>query len=101
VLYGVAQQHASNMAGKDTMSHELDGKRVKDRLDDVKYQYSKYGENIAFRPDFPTAANIVNAWMNSPGHRANILDPAFTEISVAKSGRTQATYVCQVFGAPK
>lgn len=85
------------------MSHNLDGKGVKDRLDDAKYQYTRYGENIAYVTDFPTAEKIMKMWMDSPGHRENILRPEFTEIGVGvvKSGRTGATYFCQVFGTPK
>jgi len=40
-----------------------------------------YGENIAF--GYSSAAEVVAAWMNSPGHRANILSPFFTEIGVS------------------
>ena len=38
------------------------------------------GENIAMGQ--PTAASVMNAWMNSPGHKANILSVNFTEIGV-------------------
>ena len=46
------------------------------------YQYKIAGENLAMG-DFKNAAKLVALWMNSPGHRANILDKRFTEIGVA------------------
>ena len=42
--------------------------------------YTAAGENIAMGQ--PTAASVMNAWMNSPGHKANILSKNFTEIGV-------------------
>jgi uncharacterized YkwD family protein len=44
------------------------------------YRYSICGENIAYGQR--TAADVVDAWMNSPGHRANILNAKFTHIGV-------------------
>jgi uncharacterized protein YkwD len=59
--------------------------QVSDRFDAVGYDSWNMsyalGENIAY--GFPTAAAVVKAWMNSPGHRANILSPNFREIGVA------------------
>jgi uncharacterized YkwD family protein len=50
-------------------------------------RFSAAGENIAYGQ--PTAASVMNAWMNSPGHRANILNPSYTYIGVgaAKNSR--------------
>ena len=51
------------------------------RLDYAGYDdWRTYGENIAF--GYATAVAVMQAWMNSPGHRANILNPDFTEIGV-------------------
>jgi uncharacterized YkwD family protein/spore coat assembly protein SafA len=49
--------------------------------------FSAAGENIAYGQ--PTAASVMTAWMNSPGHRANILNPSYTYIGVgaAKNSR--------------
>lgn len=54
-----------------------------------------HGENLAY--GFKTAASAVNAWMNSPSHRQNILYPDFTRCSVAiyKTGGTY--YIAQEF----
>ncbi len=44
------------------------------------YDYSIAGENLAM--GFSTSEGVVNAWMNSPGHRANILNPEYEDIGV-------------------
>ena len=57
------------------------------------------GENLAWGAgSASTPAQIVNAWMHSPGHRRNILDPSFKEIGIgvalgAPTGASGATYV--------
>ena len=56
------------------------------------------GENIACGQRSP--AEVVRGWMDSPGHRANILKPAFTHIGVGFAGGGPAgTYWTQLFGA--
>jgi uncharacterized protein YkwD len=59
--------------------------QLSDRLDAVGYdswtRSYAYGENIAF--GYGSPAEVMAAWMNSPGHRANILSPHFTEIGVS------------------
>lgn len=52
------------------------------------YEYSAAGENLA--RGFSTSEGIVNAWMNSPSHRANILNPNFEDIGV---GVVKGVYV--------
>ena len=48
--------------------------------DEVVKQYYNIGENIAMGQITP--AEVVRDWMNSPGHRANILDPSYVYIGV-------------------
>lgn len=102
VLTLVAQKHAINMASQNKMSHILDGKGPADRMRDAGYRFSRCGENIAYSTKSSTARDVFNGWMNSPGHRANILNPNFTEMSFgrAMSGRTSYYYFCQAFGSP-
>jgi uncharacterized protein YkwD len=61
--------------------------------------WSALGENIA--AGFPSAEAVVTSWMNSPGHRANILSPNFTEIGVGmvQGGGKFGTYWAEEFGA--
>lgn len=99
-LTSAAMLHVGNMVKQNKMEHILDGKRVGDRLDFVGYQYQLCGENIA--QGHRTAQAVVQAWMKSPGHRANILKPGYTEIGVATEvhPRTKEPFYCQVFGTP-
>lgn len=58
-----------------------DGSSCFTALQQAEASYSKAGENIAIGQSTP--AQVVAAWMDSPGHRANILDPGFSRIGVA------------------
>jgi len=66
------------------------------------YNFTYAGENLAV--DFSDSAAVVSAWMNSPEHRANILDGHYTEIGIATaSGMFQGhptIFVVQEFGDP-
>lgn len=104
-LHTVDMVAISNAYGPSrALQHTLVGTirpQIPDRFDAVGYdQWTRafrYGENIAY--GFRTAVDVVNAWMNSPGHRANILDPAFTEIGVfAKSDSAGRIFITQSFG---
>lgn len=70
----------------------------------TEYLYILVGENLALG-DFGTDEKLVQAWMDSPGHRANILNPKFTEIGVAtRKGNFEGkpTWLAvQVFGLPR
>lgn len=69
----------------------------------VGYEYITLGENIALG-NFKDDNALVQAWMNSPGHRANILHTKFTEIGIAVGKGTyegrQTWIAVQVFGKP-
>jgi len=61
--------------------------------------WTALAENIA--AGYPTAEAVVSGWMNSPGHRANILSPSYTEIGVGvvNGGGKFGTYWAEEFGA--
>jgi uncharacterized protein YkwD len=61
--------------------------------------WTALAENIA--AGYPTAEAVVSGWMNSPGHRANILSPKYTEIGVGMvdGGGKFGTYWAEEFGA--
>ena len=90
----------------DFFSHTgADGSTVGDRVQNSGYQYSNAGENIAAGQT--TAVDVVEGWINSPGHRANILNPNYTEIGVGYEYLQNDTgsinynhYWTQVFGTP-
>lgn len=76
----VAREHSRDMFLHRYFSHvSLDGKDPATRLTDAGIKYSAMGENIAYAPDVTTAHQGL---MNSPEHKANILDPAFHRIGI-------------------
>ena len=106
-LTQAAQDHSDSMAVDDFFSHTgADGSSVGDRVRETGYNYSTAGENIAAGQR--TAEDVVEGWMNSPGHRANILNPNYTEIGVGYELLENDTgsvnynrYWTQVFGTPQ
>ncbi|MBR8838528.1 MAG: hypothetical protein DSM106950_32135, partial [Stigonema ocellatum SAG 48.90 = DSM 106950] len=80
-LEHAANAHSQDMALNHYFSHNsLDGSPASDRAKNEGYQYSTFGENIAAGQATPE--DVVQAWLNSPGHRANILNPNYHDIGV-------------------
>ncbi|MDP4084358.1 MAG: CAP domain-containing protein [Bacillota bacterium] len=80
-LSKVAQTKSNDMETKHYFSHTSPtyGSPF-DMMRNFGITYSTAGENIAMGQ--PTAQDVVNAWMNSEGHRKNILNPSYTNIGV-------------------
>jgi len=79
LLDAAALGHATDMAVNDYFDHiGLDGSAPWDRMSAAGYLWDRAGENIA--AGHTAAADVVEAWMNSPGHRANILGADFVEV---------------------
>ncbi|MEU4397340.1 CAP domain-containing protein [Micromonospora orduensis] len=98
-LMTAAQKHSQDQADHQNMSHTgSDGSNAGVRLDRVGYAWRTYGENVAWNQKTP--ASVMDAWMNSSGHRANILNCAFTEIGVGIAS-SNGPYWTQVFAAPR
>ena len=103
-LTKAADNHSDSMAEDDFFSHTgTDGSSVGDRVANNGYEYSTVGENIAAGQT--TAEAVVQAWMDSPGHRANILNANYTEIGIGYEFLENDTgtvnynhYWTQVFG---
>lgn len=99
-----AMAKAKDMIAKQYFAHKSpDGINVSDLANIHGYSFSLVGENLALG-DFKNSADVMDGWMNSPGHRANILKKAYTEIGVAAilgpyQGR-QVWYAVQEFGRP-
>lgn len=105
-LETAARYHAHDMAVFDYCSHDRkDGRRFYERIFDTGYPVSKCGENVA--AGFATPEEVFEAWLISPEHRVNILNPDFTEIGVghtiARQTGSTRDYWAQDFGgaAPK
>ncbi|SIN73514.1 Uncharacterized conserved protein YkwD, contains CAP (CSP/antigen 5/PR1) domain [Singulisphaera sp. GP187] len=101
-LVTMADIEAGNMVQFNIMAHTIPQAAQPDlqsRQKYVGYSYSWLSENIAY--NFLDAGSVVNGWMGSTGHRANILDSKVTEIGVAVLQDSKgAPYYVQVFGAP-
>ncbi|QQR50179.1 hypothetical protein IPF86_03820 [Candidatus Nomurabacteria bacterium] len=100
-----AQIKVADMLAKQYFEHESpDGKGVSDLATEVGYAYTVIGENLALGSTFKNDEDVVTAWMNSPGHRANILNDTYTNIGVGVAkGAYQDSMVwvlVQHFGKP-
>jgi len=90
-LAAAARDHSEDMGVQDYFSHtSLDGRTVGDRILAAGYSYNTYGENIGAGQ--PTPEIIINSWMSSSGHRANILNPNFCDIGVGYAYVADSTY---------
>src|SRR5262249_43820297 len=80
-LRAAAYGHSADMSENNYFQHDSkDGRTFADRIKAAGYSYSAAAENIA--EGYSTAAAVVDGWMNSPGHRANILNCDYTDIGV-------------------
>ncbi|RJR31308.1 CAP domain-containing protein [Candidatus Parcubacteria bacterium] len=99
-----AQEKANDMLQREYFSHDTpEGKKPWQWIDRKKYDYVYAGENLAM--DFTSAELIHNAFMKSPGHRKNILNPKYKDIGVAvasgmMNGR-QTDILVQFFGTSR
>lgn len=102
-LTQAAQAKANDMLAKQYFAHTTpDGHSPWDFITAAGYQYQAAGENLAV--NFLQAEEVTAAWMDSPGHRANLLNSTFKDIGIGiASGNFQGnnvTFVVQEFGTP-
>jgi uncharacterized protein YkwD len=102
-LMEAARLHADQMAAYQRGEHTIPGARyptMQSRLDAAGYAFMQAAENVAWNQQ--TAQQAVTTWMNSSGHRANILDAGLTEIGAAMARSSKGEpYWIQVFGRPR
>ncbi|MFJ4678007.1 sigma-70 family RNA polymerase sigma factor [Kitasatospora sp. NPDC088783] len=99
-LATAALRHSEDMAARNFFDHtNPDGAGPQQRIDAVGYAWSGWGENIARGQK--DAAAVMESWMNSPGHRANILNCKFTELGVGVHLGTGGPWWTQDFGTPR
>ena len=99
-LARAARKHAEMMAEQDLLEHQLQGEHaLATRASEAGASFSHITENIGMAVD---AYKFHDGWMQSPGHRANILAGGYSETGVvlAPDGRGQLIFV-QTFGAPQ
>lgn len=98
-LANVARAHSRDMINRNFFSHtNPDGLSPFDRLKNSGISYKTAAENIAYGQK--TAEAVMNSWMNSSGHRANILNKNVKEIGIGAVKNSSGTiYWTQVFVA--
>ncbi|MEJ8668022.1 sigma-70 family RNA polymerase sigma factor [Streptomyces sp. MS1.AVA.1] len=97
-LNQAALRHSEDMDARDFFDHtNPDGADPGQRVTAAGYTWSTYGENIAQGQQTPEA--VMESWMNSPGHRANILNCSFKDIGVGIHKASGGPWWTQVFGA--
>ncbi|HEX5042400.1 MAG TPA: CAP domain-containing protein [Candidatus Polarisedimenticolaceae bacterium] len=102
-LIRVARAHSEDMVRRHYFDHEdPEGRRAADRVTAAGISWSKVSENLAMNAgmDDPVA-RAVEGWMDSPGHRANILDSAVTHTGVGIAEEDGSYTFTQVFAAPR
>jgi uncharacterized protein YkwD len=102
VLADVARGHAADMAEHNYFDHkDLAGHSPADRVRAAGYHEQLVGENIAYGPT--SAEEVVQGWLDSPGHCENIMNPRFAEMGVAYAPghrMRQGLYWVQLLVAP-
>jgi hypothetical protein len=105
LLDNAAQAKANDMAARDYWSHNTpDNQTPWTFMDAAGYKYQLAGENLAY--GYANAQDTLIAWMNSPGHRANILNGGYTEVGFGYinipnyRGTGPETLVVAMYGAP-
>ncbi|MCD8326105.1 MAG: CAP domain-containing protein [Lachnospiraceae bacterium] len=105
LLMSAAQARAAELASIDSIyvngQHHtrLDGRSWATAMDDAGYSYTSAAENLAQGQTTPEQA--VNEWMNSQGHKTNILNSAYTETGVGYAVSASGTvYWVQLFATP-
>jgi len=91
-LVQAAQAKANDMAARDYWAHNTpEGSPPWVFFTNAGYNYQTAGENLAY--GFDTSDAAITGWMNSPGHRANILNTTYTEVgfATANSANYQGT----------
>lgn len=103
MLAEASRGHAEDMARNNYLSHNArDGSGPGQRVERSGYKWRITAENIAAGQSKPEDA--VAGWIKSPGHCANLMNPAFTEMGVAFAvdrGSDMGVYWSQAFAAPR
>lgn len=102
-LSSIAVRHSQDMVDRNYFAHIApppapNGASPADRVTNGGYAWVLVGENLA--TGFFTPDAVVAAWMNSPGHRANILNPGYVEMGLARVGNTWTQLFGRAPGVP-
>ncbi|MGL4608498.1 MAG: CAP domain-containing protein [Trueperaceae bacterium] len=102
VLERTARKHSEDMNAANVLGHVSPtgsinyppGAQLRDRINAEGYSWQQIGENVSW--NYLIIPELVDAWLASPHHCENILNPAFTEVGFGKAG----TFWTQNFGLP-
>jgi len=103
-LTAAAEGHSQDMAAQNYFSHtSADGRTLADRITASGYAWRGAGENIA--AGYVTIDDVMDGWIASPGHCANLMNAAFAEVGVVcvpgVAGDTYSTYWTMDLGQPR
>ncbi|MFA5135432.1 MAG: CAP domain-containing protein [Patescibacteria group bacterium] len=97
-LGAAALLKAEDMQAKSYFAHESpDGRMPWDFIDPIAYPYEYAGENLAL--DYDDPAEVVAAWLESPTHRDNVLNPNFSHLGLATSTVDGKTAIVLLLGS--
>ncbi len=102
-----AEEKSKDMVERDYFEHYAYGLTPWIFISNQKYDYLYAGENLAM--DFQTSEGMVRAWMSSPTHRKNILNPDFDDVGIGivkgeytdDTGSHETVMVANMFGKEK
>ncbi|MGW1379406.1 CAP domain-containing protein [Streptomyces sp. NPDC002446] len=99
-LQRAAQRHSDDMAARRFFEHtNPDGVGPGERITAAGYEWSSYGENISVGRATPS--EVMKAWMNSPGHRGNILQCDLADLGVGIHFGIGGPWWTQDFASPR
>ena len=103
-LSAAAEARAFDMINNGYFDHEnLAGELPWRVIEGKNYSFLHAGENLAI--NYSDAKNVISAWLNSPAHETNLLNPLFSETGVSVvsvgSGNEQKTLIVELFAAPQ
>lgn len=103
-LRAAAQAKLADMFRRDYWDHYApDGTSPWYFVENAGYYYEHAGENLA--KNFQTSSGVINGWMQSPGHRQNLLDPRYSEVGMAVAtgliGGKESTVVVALYAQPQ
>jgi uncharacterized protein YkwD len=91
LLFDAAAGHAQDMATNNYFSHvSQDGRTFSQRISAAGYAWSAVGENIAAGQ--ASVDEVMNSWLQSPGHCENIMNGNYTEVAVSCARNDASTY---------
>lgn len=97
-LQSAAENKAQYLLDNNLFGHDVDQRTFSSWIKDANYKYSLIGENLA--TNFYSNKDLINAWLSSDSHRANILEKYFIETGISIKEKNGKIIIVQIFGRP-